>query len=364
MMKDENNLCSSAGQMEPITMNHLLDHTFAPRPPLIETLLYSGTYIFVGPPKTGKSFLMAQIAWHVAKGIPLWDYPVREGAVLYLALEDDFARLQGRLSKMFGEEGSDQLFMSIHAGTLSGGLIPQMEQFIQEHPDTRLIIMDTLQKIREMTGEQFSYSSDYEVMSKLKDFSDQHRICNLVVHHTRKMDARDSFDMISGTNGIFGAADGAFVLQKKKRTEPEAVLEITGRDQPDAKLTIVFDNERCIWQLKEKEGVVIKKRPDPILVAVQEYVREQDFYDAPSVLFSAIETGLKQPNALTRHLNARVSELFNDYHVLYESDRIHGGRRIRLHYMKEEAEENVKTEENAEAEESAEAKDNTEAKKL
>ena len=334
---DNGNFCSHGGQIKAVTMNGLLDQTFEPRPPVIDTLLYCGTYIFVGPPKIGKSFLMAQIAWHVANGIPLWDCPVRKGEVLYLALEDDYARLQGRLSRMFGEEGTDNLLLSIRAGTLTGGLMTELEQFMREHPNTRLIIVDTLQKIRETSGEQFSYGSDYEVMSKLKEFSDRHRICILVVHHTRKMDAKDSFEMISGTNGIFGAADGAFVLQKKRRTDAEAVLEITGRDQPDAKLTIEFDLERCIWKFKEKEGLIIKKMPDPILKAVQEFVKEQAFYDTPSVLFSKIDTGLKQPNALTRHLNARVSELFHEYHVLYQTDRVHDGRRIRLEYLNEEA---------------------------
>ena len=331
------NFGSPGSRMETVTMNHLLDHTFLPRPPVIYSLLYCGTYIFVGPPKIGKSFLMAQIAWHVANGIPLWGCPTRKGEVLYLALEDDFARLQGRLTRMFGEEGTDKLLLSIRAGTLTGGLMPELEQFMLEHQDTRLIIVDTLQKIREVSGEQYNYGSDYEVMSKLKEFSDRHRICILAVHHTRKMDARDSFEMISGTNGIFGAADGAFVLQKKRRTDPEAVLEITGRDQPDAKLTIEFDLERCLWKLKEKEGAVLKKMPDPILKAVQEFVKDQAFNDAPSILFSKIDTGLKQPNALTRHLNANVNELFNEYHVLYQSDRVHGGRRIRLEYLKEEA---------------------------
>lgn len=46
-----------------------------------------------------------------------------------------------------------------------------------------------------------------------------HGICLLVVHHTRKMEAGDSFDMISGTNGLLGAADGAFIMQKKRRTD-------------------------------------------------------------------------------------------------------------------------------------------------
>ena len=57
-------------------------------------LLYCGTYLFVGTPKVGKSFFMGQLAYHVAMGLPLWEYEVHQGTVLYLALEDDYARLQ------------------------------------------------------------------------------------------------------------------------------------------------------------------------------------------------------------------------------------------------------------------------------
>ena len=213
-----------------------------------------------------------------------------------------------------------------------------MEQFIQEHKDTRLIIVDTLQKIREASTEQFSYGSDYEVMSKLKEISDKHLICILVVHHTRKLGAEDRFDTISGTNGLLGCADGALLLQKEKRTDNHATLDVVGRDQQDQRLDLTFNLERCIWSLTEKEGAVLQKFPDPVLTAVHELVKEQEFYDTPSVLFSSIKTDLKQPNALTRHLNAKVSELYNEYHVLYQSERTHEGRRIRLKYIEEETE--------------------------
>lgn len=65
-------------------------------------------------------------------------------------------------------------------------------------------------------------------------------------HHTRKMEASDGFDMISGTIGLLGAADGAFILQKKKRTDPTATMQVVGRDQPDQELTLEFNQERCI----------------------------------------------------------------------------------------------------------------------
>ncbi|MBD4334498.1 AAA family ATPase, partial [Xanthomonas citri pv. citri] len=84
-----------------------------------------------------------------------------------------------------------------------------LENFVREHPDTRLIIIDTMQKIREVGGEAYSYASDYEIIGKLKQFADKHCICVLTVHHTRKQPAGDSFEMISGTTGLLGCADGS-----------------------------------------------------------------------------------------------------------------------------------------------------------
>lgn len=105
--------------LETVSMAELYDSVYPSKPPLIDGLLYPGTYLFVGAPKLGKSFLMAQIAYHVSRGIPLWDYPVRKAAALYLALEDDYRRLQERLYRMFGTDGADSLFFSVSAGTIT-----------------------------------------------------------------------------------------------------------------------------------------------------------------------------------------------------------------------------------------------------
>ena len=215
-----------------VSMTELYDTVYPPRRPIVNDLLYSGTYLFVGAPKVGKSFFMGQLAYHVAMGLPLWEYEVHQGTVLYLALEDDYARLQRRLSRMFGVEETSNLYFATQAKSVSEGLDQQLEGFIREHPDVRLIIIDTLQKVREIGGDRYSYASDYEIVTKLKTFSDRYGICLLVVHHTRKMEAEDSFDMISGTNGLLGAADGAFIMQKKRRTDNTALLDIVGRDQP------------------------------------------------------------------------------------------------------------------------------------
>ena len=125
-----------------VSMTELYDTVYPPRKPIVNDLLYSGTYLFVGAPKVGKSFFMGQLAYHVAMGLPLWEYEVHQGTVLYLALEDDYARLQRRLSRMFGVEETSNLYFATQAKSVSEGLDQQLEGFIREHPDVRLIIID------------------------------------------------------------------------------------------------------------------------------------------------------------------------------------------------------------------------------
>ena len=81
--------------------------------------------------------------------------------------------------------------------------------------DTSLIIIDTLSKECEAGGDNYSYANDYQIITRLKALADSYGICLLLVHHTRKQQADDKFDMISGNNGWLGAADGAFLLIKE-----------------------------------------------------------------------------------------------------------------------------------------------------
>lgn len=224
-----------------VSMTELYQTTYKSRPPIIGGLLYGGAYILAGAPKIGKSFLVAQIAYHVSTGEKLWEFEVHQGTVLYLALEDDYQRIQSRMFMMYGVEDSDKLHFATAANKIGNGLDEQLEFFVREHPDTKLIIIDTMQKIREVGGEAYSYASDYEIIGRLKQFADKYGICVLTVHHTRKQPAGDSFEMISGTTGLLGCADGSLLMQKKKRTALEATIDVVGRDQQDQILYLSKD---------------------------------------------------------------------------------------------------------------------------
>lgn len=325
--------------LKTISMEELYDTAYPPRVPIVEGLIFNGTYLFVGAPKVGKSFFMAQLGYHVSMGIPLWGLPVTKGTVLYLALEDDYARLQRRLSKMFGMEGSSNLHFATQSKALNQGLEEQLHKFVKEHEDARLIIIDTLQKVREASGDKLSYGNDYEIVTKLKRFSDQYGICLLVVHHTRKMESSDSFDMISGTNGLLGAADGAFIMQKEKRTENKAVLEVAGRDQQDQRLFLNFNREQCVWELTKSETELWKEPVDSVLESLATVVTDKapEWSGSASELLELLPDIDMQPNVFTRKLNVSLERLLIDYNIKYESVREHSGRKIKLSLIQTKA---------------------------
>ena len=81
-------------------------------------------------------------------------------------------------------------------------------EYFNNHPEMKLIIAPHVIDENHLV----------EIISKLKSLAEKLRICLLLVHHTRKQQAEDRFDMISGTNGLLGCADGALILQKEFRT--------------------------------------------------------------------------------------------------------------------------------------------------
>ena len=318
-------------------LTEILDETFEPQKPLIENFLYRGMYLFVGSPKVGKSFLMAQLGYHVSTGTPMWGMGVNKGTVLYLALEDSFARIQKRLARMFEMGESEKLFFAIEADMINEGLEEQINKFVKTHPDTNLIIIDTLQKIREIGSDKYCYASDYEIISKIKKIADEKHICILVVHHTRKQSATDTFEMISGSQGLMGAADGAFVITKEKRSSNKAILEISGRDQPDMKMILERDPEHCSWKLAEIQTELWKEPEDNLLIEISQLVTaENPKWDGTATdLLKFIGGTEMAANTLTRKLNTKIDVLLNEYHILYTCKRSHEGRRIILEYKKE-----------------------------
>ena len=183
-----------------------------------------------------------------------------------------------------------------------------------------------------MGGENYSYANDYQIITRLKRFADNNVICLMLVHHTRKQQADDKFDMISGTTALLGAADCGFILQKEKRTSNNATLEVSGRDQPDQKLHLVRNTENLLWELERLETELWKEPPEPLLEKVAAFITADnaEWCGSPTELVEVLGVDMKA-NALSMKLNISAGRLFNEYSIYYENKRCHDGRKVRLY---------------------------------
>lgn len=217
---------------------------------VVRDVLPTGLAMLCAPSKIGKSWMMLQLGLAVAEGKDFLDFQTNKCGVLYYALEDSKARLKDRMVKMLkGKKAPTDLRFAIQADTVDDGLLTKIEEEIKSYPNIKLIIVDTLQKVRgKVIKNESMYRGDYREMGRLKEFADKNKICLLFVHHLRKLaDEADVFNMISGSTALMGAADSIFIISKKKRTEDTAMLSMTGRDIQQSDLVISFDKADYKW---------------------------------------------------------------------------------------------------------------------
>ena len=237
-------------KLETITAEDLQNRTYTPTPFLVDELIPEGLHILAGAPKIGKSWLALWLCLCVSQGQPLWNFAVTQGEVLYLSLEDSYRRIQSRLFDLT-EDAPPTLHFAILADTLKHGLEQQIEQFLTEHPDTKLVVIDTLQRVRSAGSDRNLYANDYQDIGLLKRLADRRHIAILLIHHLRKLHDDDPMNMISGSTGLSGAADSTFVLQKSSRLANIASLHCTGRDIPDRTLKLELGEDDHVWKLLE-----------------------------------------------------------------------------------------------------------------
>ena len=319
-------------ELDAVNANELMDMEFQPTGWLIEKLLGKGVYLLAGTSKIGKSWLVLWLADRVSKGEKVWDFKTAQCDVLYVSLEDTAQRIQRRLSEVTGGE-ADRVWIATEAELLGSGFEQQLANFLNSHSAVGFVIIDTLQRIRQMKSEKYSYAGDYEVMTTLKAIADRFNITILVVHHTRKEESSDAFNMISGTNGLMGCADGAMVLQKPSRIGKAATLDITGREIADLQLKLEFEENKH-WQFIEYGKEEPRDDADKLLRAVQQLVSEsRSWHGTPTELVDALGPVLPadtKPHALTRKLNANTQTLAQQYGVSYRNTRTPDSREITL----------------------------------
>jgi len=225
-------------EVQPINGAALLETTFPHLVWILEGLIPEGTILLAGKPKSGKSWFALNLLVACALAAKFLGKASTKCSGLYLALEDTPRRLKSRLAKLAvlyqgreDELANLEFVCDWPRGTYGA---EKLDAHLRQNPDLKLVIIDVLAKIRPVTNRQSNaYELDYEAIATWKKVADRHRISLLIVHHTRKAEADDVYDEISGTLGLIGAVDQVIVLKTVVGPEKQATLHLRGRDLPE-----------------------------------------------------------------------------------------------------------------------------------
>lgn len=251
---------------------------------VVDTLLSQGLHILAGSPKVGKSWLALWLSVTIAKGEPVWNMESRRGTTLYLCLEDSMLRIQNRLLDV-AEDAPDNVHFCTESAQIGKGLEQQLEAFLTEHPDTVLVIIDTLQMVR--GAYEQTYANDYRDLSALKKLADAFGIAVLLIHHLRKEFAEDKFSRISGTTAISGAVDASLLLVEEERGSGKATLYCIGRDIEYGELELERDDNN-IWQLLRDHRTL--PRGSALVLLLSELMNTRtEFIGTPTELIGYID---------------------------------------------------------------------------
>ena len=265
----------------------LMDRPLEPPNFVVDTLISQGLHILAGSPKVGKSWLALWLAVTVAKGEPVWGMSVKQGTTLYLCLEDSVLRIQNRLFEIT-EDAPDSVHFCTECAPIGQGLEEQVEGFLVAHPDTVLVLVDTLQMVRPV--HDATYANDYRDLSVLKRLADKHGIAILLIHHLRKESADDVFNRISGSTAISGAVDSSFTLVEERRGSGRAKLSCIGRDIEYRELTLERNGEN-VWELVSDSRTQPELLGDRIVYLLSELMGDRsEFIGTPTELSERIDS--------------------------------------------------------------------------
>ena len=309
----------------------------------------------IAPPKYRKSWLCLDLGIAVSSGTKFMnDFDTNKTGVLYYALEDGYNRLRDRSRSVIDGRNDLDLsgwnFVMKTETNLDTGFIEELDEALSEHPDVKLVIIDTFQRIRGMPRKgESAYSYDYREANMLADYAKGKKISILLVHHTRKgLSNDDPLSNASGSNGFIAALDYAIILTRSRRKDSLTTMDITGRDVREKTYVLKFNDNSCRWEnlgeekdVKE-DGVLTEYNNDPIVKTVRYYLdmaedtseEEEDevvWRVSATDLMNAItaftgESGFDSAAALGRKVKA-LTEPFKTYDgITYTYDRTNKGR--------------------------------------
>ncbi len=260
------------GDGGPITAAELMDMEFEPTRWVVPDVLPEGVTLLAAKPKKGKSWMALGLCEAVAiGGVALGTRPVEQGDTLYLALEDNKKRLKKRLKKILdGRPAPEKMHLHTSWPRLDEGGTEKLDDWLTDHPEARLVVIDTLVKVRRLPRSQNVYREDYAALESLIPLAAEHGVAILVVYHLRKEGAFDPVDEISSSTGLTAGVDGFLILRRVPGSKGPT-LYVDGRDiEEPTEYALDWNSATASWTIEgEAEEVRRAENPRKIIEALK-----------------------------------------------------------------------------------------------
>lgn len=218
-------------------------------------------------PKVGKTWMTYGIAYAVVTGGEYMGSKMKKGGVIYFDIETPARVRKQRLMKMTGGAPIPPGIKFIDsARTINHGFQDDLELMLKEWPDTKLVIIDTIKKIRNPKPSNLDQNlhDDIEI-GALAKFTNDHDILILCNNHNVKMNNEDPFDNALGSISVQGSLDSILVITQEKddngRTT-STTLHVKGREIEEEHFAVKFED--CNWSMigKADDFNIMQRRDD------------------------------------------------------------------------------------------------------
>lgn len=247
----QHNETSAVARLTTIGADELLAKDLPPIRMVVGDVIPAGVILLAGDPKVGKSLIVQHLGLSVAMGEPAWgSLHVDAGDVLYIANEGGERSFRDRLAKMLdGRAAPSRLRITETNEPLGARLEVQLEWWLAEAKDPRLVVIDTYSSVAPEGRGINRHQDDYNALAGLADLGKRWGdTLFIVVHHTRKADGDDVMHRISGSQGMTAATDGNAVLSRHTAAR-QCVLSIRPRNAEESDLVMERDPETLRWKV-------------------------------------------------------------------------------------------------------------------
>ncbi len=263
------------------------EHTMPQPAWIVPELLPVGVTVLAGLPGAGKSMLALGLALAVAEdALFLNKFSVKPGEVLYLGLEDSQKTFQHRVQQ-FVQGGTphvdmqtakpcDEVVATIAASPAQAGSrdletacewagrwhalhtcgLADLEDWLELHPQARLIVIDSLLAVRPMLEKRRLLLRNDPILFPLRTMAQAHQMAFVLIYHLHTYDMQHVSELM---NNASQTMIDSVLLLRREASPAVARLTMNGKDICEQELMLSFEPQRGYSIIEKPESIYGKK---------------------------------------------------------------------------------------------------------